>query len=71
MELVEHHLVADDVLDVVGHHRGGAAQDIDAKIAVGERREGSMLGCGRDAGAGIWIQGIPERIRIDLKCAQL
>ena len=35
------------MLDVVGHHRGGAAQHIDAKIAIGESREGLMRGCGR------------------------
>ena len=43
MKFLEHHLVGDDVLDVVGHHRGGGAEDIDPKIAVGERGESAML----------------------------
>jgi hypothetical protein len=60
VKLVEHHLVGDDVLDVVGHHRGGAAQHIDAKIAIGESRERLMRGCGRKAGAGIWAQWVLE-----------
>ena len=50
------------MLYVVGHHRGGAAQDIDAKIAIGERRECLMRGCGREAGAGIWAQWVLEGI---------
>ena len=54
VKLVEHHLIGDDVLYVVGHHRGGAAQHIDAKIAIGESRERLMRGHG--AHTGIWIQ---------------
>jgi hypothetical protein len=35
MKLLEHDPVADDVFDVIGHHRGSASQEIDPKITVG------------------------------------
>ena len=57
MKAVEHDLVADHVLDVVGHHGGRGTQDIDAKIAICERSEGLMRGCNSGAGTGIWAQG--------------
>jgi hypothetical protein len=63
VKAVEHHLVGNDVLDVVGHHGGGSARDIDAKIAIGERRKGLMRrrGRGRAGGRGICIQWGPDR----------
>ena len=38
LELLEHHPVADDVLDAVGHHRA-AAKEVAAEDRVAQRRE--------------------------------
>ena len=51
MKLLEYHPVADDVFNVVGHHRRGRAEEINPKIAVGEGRKGAMLGCWNGNGA--------------------
>ena len=53
---IEHHLVGDDVLDIVRHHRGRRPDDVDPKVALGECGERAMLGCRDRAGTGIWVQ---------------
>jgi hypothetical protein len=39
VELLPQHPVRDDVLDVVGHHRERAAEQVDPARGVAERRE--------------------------------
>ena len=48
VELLEQHPVADDVLDVVGHHRQHVGRELDLKAAIAERRERAVCG-GRGA----------------------
>src|SRR5690606_23880560 len=44
LELLEDDPVADDVLDAVGHHRAGEAQEESPIAAVTQRHEGARLG---------------------------
>jgi hypothetical protein len=39
MEFLEHHPVADDVLDIVGHHRKHEGDELDAESRVPHRGE--------------------------------
>src|SRR4029077_7505474 len=44
MEFLEHHPVADHMLDIVGHHGEDVGDELGAKTAVAHRRKGSRGG---------------------------
>ena len=44
VKLLEYHPVADDVLDIVRHHRDGGKRQVAPQVAVFEGDEGAMLG---------------------------
>ena len=46
MEFLEHHPVADDVLDIVGHHRKHEGDELDAESAVPHCGERAFRGRG-------------------------
>jgi hypothetical protein len=48
LEFAEHHPVADDVLDIVRHHREHAGDERRAEARMAQRREGLLRGraCG-------------------------
>jgi hypothetical protein len=50
MELLKQHPIADDVLDVVGHHRHYVSEELGAKARMAQCREGSLGGHRRGRG---------------------
>ena len=57
MKLLEHHPVADDVLDVVAHHRRGREEKVKPEIGVRERGKSAVPGFGRRRGSADGVQG--------------
>jgi hypothetical protein len=58
MEFLKHHPVADDVLDIVGHHRNHKADELRAKARVAHRSERLLRGRWRRCGIlGLDVQG--------------
>jgi hypothetical protein len=58
MEFLKHHPVADDVLDIVGHHRKHEGDELGAKPRVAHRRERAFRGRRLRSGVlGLDVQG--------------
>jgi hypothetical protein len=52
VKFLKHHKVADDVLDVVGHHRCGGGKEEHSEVGIAERSEGAVPGRGKRRGGG-------------------
>jgi hypothetical protein len=58
MEFLKHHPVADDVLDIVGHHRNRKGDELRAEARVAHRGERSLRRRNRRCGVfGLDVQG--------------
>ena len=57
LEFLEHHPVADDVLDIVGHHRQGVGDELGAEAGMAQRGEGSPGRRACSCGLGSVVQG--------------
>jgi hypothetical protein len=58
MEFLEHHPVADHVLDIVRHHGEHIGRELDAESGMAHRRERVLRGRGRRLGTwGEDVQG--------------
>lgn len=67
MKLLEQYEVADNVLDVVSHHRGSGGKEKDPEIRIAECNKGAMLNRRLALRAGIRVQ-VFQKPRQALQC---
>src|SRR5580704_3205867 len=56
MKFLENHPIRNHMLDVVGHHRRAAGEEVDPKIGIREGSEGDSLGRLRGRGVDLRFQ---------------
>jgi hypothetical protein len=62
MKFLKHHPVADDVLDIVGHHRKHEGRELGLESPMAHRRKGALRGRRRTDGGSFRISHeIPSR----------